>query len=122
LLTLTALIYTYVLTEQTSGQSIDIEFLVRNPYPTKYVPDSWTPENWYKQVLKLPLEEEMVRKAIRQNLRIQTGWRYNLIPLFIIGLVLVVLVVLEVLATRKNRGRYGRAASGELEKPMEGSR
>jgi hypothetical protein len=86
------------------------------------VPDSWTPENWYKQVLKLPLEEDMIRKAIRQNLRIQTGWRYNLIPLFIIGLVLVVLVVLEVLTTRKNRGRYGRAASGELEKPVEGSR
>lgn len=64
----------------------------------------------------------MVPKAIRQNLGIQTGWRYNLIALFIVGFVLMVLVVLEVLATRKNRGRYGRAASGELEKPTEGSR
>lgn len=64
----------------------------------------------------------MVPKAIRQNLRIQTGWRYNLIALFIVGFVLMVLVVLEVIATRKNRGRYGKAASGELEKTVEGPR
>lgn len=61
-------------------------------------------------------------KAIRQNLRIQAGWRYNLIALFIVGFVLMVLVVLEVIATRKNRGRYGKAASGELEKNAEGPR
>lgn len=64
----------------------------------------------------------MVPKAIRQNLRIQTGWRYNLIALFIVGFVLMVLVVLEVIATRKNRGRYGKAALGEVEKNAEGPR
>ena len=122
LLILTALIYTNVVTEKTSGQSINLELLALNPYPIKYPVDDWTPENWYEQVLKLPLEEGLVPNAIRQNLRVQMGWRYNIIALFVVGLALVVLVVLEVLATRKNRGRYGRAASGELEKAKEVSR
>jgi len=109
LLILTALIYTNVVTEKTSGQSIDLKALALNHYPIKYMNDDWTPENWYKQVLKLPLEEGLVPKAIRQNLRVQMGWRYNLIALFIVASALVVLVVLEVLATRKHQGRYGRA-------------
>lgn len=115
LLILTALIYTYVVTQQTRGQSISLEILAANPYPLKYPADKWTPENWYKQVLKLPLEEGLVQKAIRQNLRVQVGWRANLIALFVVGFTLVVYVILEVLAIRKNRGRYGQVEkAGEV--------
>lgn len=104
LLTMAALIYTFVVTSMTASQTIDLTLAAANPYPGWYPVDSWTPENWYKQMLNLPLVEEADRVTIRHNLRIMTGWRYNLIPLFILGLALAVLAVLEVVRIRKARG------------------
>ncbi|KAK3943507.1 hypothetical protein QBC46DRAFT_253952 [Diplogelasinospora grovesii] len=114
LLTLTALIYTYVVTAMTQNQSIDPAVAVQNagqPYPD----DWWTPETWYTAVLGLTLSNESDYDLIRNNLRLMRGWRYNLIPLFILGFILMDLVILEVLRTRKAgaKGGYGRAPSGE---------
>ncbi len=113
LLVLTALIYTYVLQSKTGKQTIDLAVAAANAYPAKYPLDSWTPENWYVQVLGLPLADESTGKIIRYNLRIMRGWKYNLIAFFIVGLVLSGLVVAEVIRTRKSKGKYNRAASGE---------
>jgi hypothetical protein len=115
LLTLSALIYTFVLQNQTSSQTISLEAAARAA-PAKYPLDSWTPESWYNAMLALPLADDSVRGVIAYNLRIMRGWRYNLIALFLVGFVLMVLVVAEVLRGRKSRGTYGRAPSGEVEK------
>lgn len=102
------------MTAQTASQTIDLTTASRNAFPEKYPVDSWTPENWYKEVLNLPLVDAADRDAIERNLRLQRGWRWNLIPLFILGFVLVDLVVLELLRSRRSRGTYdGLAATGE---------
>ncbi|KAK3680716.1 hypothetical protein B0T22DRAFT_531475 [Podospora appendiculata] len=113
LLALTALIYTFVVTAQTANQAIDIG-LAQRTSPTKYDDGrNWTPENWYLAVLDLPLVNGDDRDVIARNVRLMRGWRFNIIPLFVLGFVLMDLVVLEVLQLRKSRG-YGRAATSDV--------
>jgi len=102
LLTLAALIYTFVETNLTR-QLIDLGVAEQNPAPAKYPDDRWTPENWYAAVLKLPLVSQGDRRLISGNLRYMEAWRWNLIALFILGFALVVLVALELLRLRKER-------------------
>ncbi|KAH8899534.1 hypothetical protein GQ53DRAFT_802052 [Thozetella sp. PMI_491] len=115
LLTTAALIYTFVVTAQTANQTIDISKattpanhpeLATLPYP--YL--KWTPENWYKAVLQLNLADQSDIDLINHNLHLMTGWRYNLIVLFILGFILMDLVILEHLRLRRTRGEYAVAA------------
>ncbi|KAK3304259.1 uncharacterized protein B0T15DRAFT_234411 [Chaetomium strumarium] len=101
LLTLVALIYTFVETSKTGGQSIDLAVAETNPAPVKYPDHRWTPENWYAAVLELPLVSDNNRRIISGNLTIMRAWRWNIIPLFVLGFVLLVLVALEVLRVRR---------------------
>lgn len=91
LLTLAALIYTMVLTYQHDHQTISnavASQLHNRPYPNyvAYPLDKWTPENWFDAVLKLDLVHSSDRSDIKQHLNVMRGWRWNLIPMFIIGL------------------------------------
>jgi MFS family permease len=52
-------------------------------------------------VLDLPLASPDQRRVIGGYLTIMRGWRWNLVPLFVLGFVLLGLVVLEVLRTRR---------------------
>ncbi|KAK4236159.1 hypothetical protein C8A03DRAFT_17162 [Achaetomium macrosporum] len=101
LLTLVALIYTFVETSKTGNQFIDLAVAEANPAPVKYPDNRWTPENWYSAVLDLPLVRDNNRRIISGNLTIMRAWRWNLIPLFILGFVLLALVALEVLRVRR---------------------
>ncbi|KAK4202530.1 hypothetical protein QBC40DRAFT_195801, partial [Triangularia verruculosa] len=96
LLTLGALIYTFVETRLTSGQTIDPNVAQEYEWPSLYPDDRWTPETWYEAVLGLPFEEEEDADPIRERLRVMRGWRWNTIPLFLLGLLLAGLVVREV--------------------------
>jgi len=101
LLTLSALIYTFVVTHQTDHQSIDLAIAAQNPEPLAYPQDKWTPENWFVAVLALPLAHDSDRQTIRNHLRLMRGWRWNLIPLFILGVVVCVLAGLELFRGRR---------------------
>ena len=100
---MSALIYTFVETERTRG-SIDPASAALFPAPAKYPDGRWTPENWYAAVLELSLvispEDQDV---IARNLRLMRGWRWNLIPLSVLGVVLATLVMLELLRFRRER-------------------
>ncbi|KIW95303.1 uncharacterized protein Z519_03887 [Cladophialophora bantiana CBS 173.52] len=103
LLTLAALIYTFVVTAQTDDQTINLTVAAANPEPLMYPLDKWTPENWFVAVLALPLAHASDRRDIRNHLRLMRGWRWNLIPLFILGVVVAVLAVWELVGGRKWR-------------------
>ena len=116
LLTLTALIWTFVVTAQTANQSIDmahLRTLLPDPNGATLPYDllTWTPENWYKAVLQqIDFVNQGDRDLIQRNYNLMVGWRWNLIPLFLLGLLLVVLVALENSRVRRSRGLY--AATG----------
>lgn len=106
LLTLAALAYTNAITNHTSGQSIDISQLQDSSASAKPYPvDTWTPQTWYGAVLELPFVHEGDKSDIRHHLRIMEGWRWNLIPLFLLELAIVPLVVLEFMKTRREDRR-----------------
>lgn len=113
LLTLTALIYVFVVTHMTDKQTIDLALAASNAFPAKYPKDSWTPETWYSAVLKLPLAKDSDRHLIEKSLVFIRGWRYNLIAMFILGFVLVVLVVQELRRSKRSRGMYGPPLMGD---------
>lgn len=96
-----ALIYTFVETSMTGGQAINLSVVEANQAPAKYPDDRWTPENWYDAVLKLPLVSDDQRRTIGDNVTVMRGWRWNLIPLFLLGFALLVLAVLEVWRVRR---------------------
>jgi hypothetical protein len=103
MLTLGALIYTFVLTAQTDNQHINLTVAAANPEPLMYPLQNWTPENWFIAVLELPLAHASDRRDIRNNLHLMRGWRWNLIPLFILGVAAAALALLELLGGRRWR-------------------
>jgi len=115
LLTLAALIFTFILTSNHAGQTIDQSVasqLNNHPYPNyvAYPLDSWTPENWFNAVLKLDLVHGSDRNAINLRVHIMRGWRYNLIPMFIIGLAVAALAFWDAF-NRRRAARSGRYSS-----------
>ncbi|KAK4172542.1 hypothetical protein QBC36DRAFT_362453 [Triangularia setosa] len=96
LLTLGALIYTFVEARLTSGQTIDLNVAKEYAYPLLYPDDRWTPETWFEAVLALPLENQRDEDVIRERLKLMRGWKWNTIPMFLLGLALAGLVVREV--------------------------
>lgn len=80
-----------------------------NPYPR----DSWTPENWYKELNKLPFVHEEDHDILKRKLRLMRGWRYNLIPFMLLGFILMVLVIVELVRFRRSRGRKSEQHFGQ---------
>jgi hypothetical protein len=105
-LTLAALIYTFVLTNAHKGQTIDIGLAIsldNRPFPNQvaYPEQFWTPENWFSAVLELPLVDMHQRENIAQHLTIMRAWRWNLIPLFVLGLALSAAAIVDAWTTRR---------------------
>jgi hypothetical protein len=96
LLTLTALIYTFVETYMTDGQVIDLDIARANSPPARYPEGTWTPETWYAAVLDLPLASDSNRRIISGNVGMMRGWRWNLVPMLILGFLVLALVALEI--------------------------
>lgn len=106
LLTLSALIYTFVVTHQTDGDRIDVN-LAASTYAARdvavvfpYPGGNWTPETWYKQVLTLGFVDRGEKGDIRTHVRLMEGWRWNLIPLFLLGGTVMAAAVTEWLERR----------------------
>ncbi|KAF5025559.1 hypothetical protein F66182_2367 [Fusarium sp. NRRL 66182] len=101
LLVLSALIYTFVVTNQHSGQEIVPGIAARLGNDRKYPLQSWTPQNWFSALLDLDLSNSNERNDIVHHLRIMRGWQYNLIPFFIIHLVETSLALWDAMQRRK---------------------
>lgn len=124
LLSLSALAYTFAVTKATRDQSIDIATaasLDNRPYPNyvAYPKNDWTPETWFEAVLELTLVERSQRSDIMHHLTIMRAWKWNLIPLFLLGLALSVVAVLDAWMERRNnkivRGEKFEAVRGQEE-------
>ncbi|KAI6825795.1 hypothetical protein KC332_g643 [Hortaea werneckii] len=100
LLSIAALVYTFVITYQHDGQSIDVSqasTLGNRPYPDyhAYPLESWTPENWFAAVRRLDLANQSERSDIELHLVVMKVWKWNLIPLTMLGVTVVGLAFAE---------------------------
>jgi hypothetical protein len=100
ILTLAALAYTFAVTNQTKGQSID-KAVAAQSQGENYPLDNWSPENWTKAVLALPLISSTDANYLRHWLRVIEGWKWNLIPMFLLGLLVASLTVKEYFRERR---------------------
>lgn len=121
LLTLAALAYTFAVTNQTRGQHIDIATaasLDNRPYPNyvAYPTDDWTPETWFEAVLDLTLVSRSQRSDIAHHLTIMRAWRWNLVPLFLLGLVLSAVAMVNAWSEQRNN----KIVSPEKFEPIRG--
>ncbi|KAI7339129.1 hypothetical protein KC315_g1402 [Hortaea werneckii] len=100
LLSIAALVYTLVITYQHDSQSIDVSrasTLGNRPYPDyhAYPLETWTPENWFAAVLRLDLAIQSERSDIELHLVVMKVWKWNLIPLAVLGVTVVGLAFAE---------------------------
>lgn len=119
LLTLAALLYTWILNGKYSGQEIDLAVasqLHNRPYPNQvpYPLEKWTPENWFDAILNTRLVLESDRNAISGITALIRGWRINLIPMFVIGVIVAALAFSDAFRRRKAM-RSERGAKYESE-------
>lgn len=61
-----------------------------------YFDDRWMFEIWFEVVIVLLMEDLRDEEVIREKLRLMRGWKWNIIFMFLFGLILVGLVVREV--------------------------
>lgn len=100
MLAVAALIYTMILTYNHDNQTIDLALaasLDNHPYPdyVAYPERMWTPENWFTAVLELPLAYAHDQSDINLHLTLMKAWRWNLIPLSLLGITVAVLAVMN---------------------------
>jgi len=107
LLTLSALIWVFVVTNQTSHQRIYrriVDTLPQSRIP--YQALKWTPETWFEAVLDVPMARSNQRNDIVKNVQIMAAWRWMLIPILLVDVVAFGVSMVEVVRQRK-MGRRG---------------
>ena len=114
-LTFAALVFCFVVNNKYSGQTIDqalASTLDNQPYPNQvaYPLLKWAPENWFSAVLRLDLIHAADRSQISLKRSVMAGFRINLIPMFLIGLVVCGLAFWNALRER-NESRQQHSES-----------
>lgn len=99
LFTLSAFIFVFVVTYQTSGQHIR-EAVASNNVDVNYPEFKWTPETWMKAVLDLPLADAGKRNEISGRVTNMVAWRWMLLPIFIVDCVALGVTILAWLRQR----------------------
>ncbi|KAF1943701.1 hypothetical protein EJ02DRAFT_443207 [Clathrospora elynae] len=108
LFTLSAIIFVFVVTYQTTGQHIR-EPVASNNIGVNYFEFQWTPETWFKAVLDLPLADGAKRDQIRDKVTNMVVWRWMLLPILLVD---CVAFGITMMAWRKQRrGTTTRANS-----------
>ncbi|KAJ4375968.1 hypothetical protein N0V83_001248 [Neocucurbitaria cava] len=112
LFTLSAFIFVFVVTYQTTGQHIR-EPVASNNVGIDYPEFKWTPETWMKAVLDLPLADQGKRDQINSRVTNMVAWRWMLLPLFIVDCVAFGVTVLAWLGQRKGLGTVDKRLEEE---------
>jgi hypothetical protein len=113
LFTLSAFIFVFVVTYQTTGQHIR-EPVASNNVGVNYPEFKWTPETWMKAVLELPLADESKRNEINDKVTNMAAWRWMLLPIFIVDCVAFGVTMMAWLNQRRSTTRT--ASSNSIEK------
>lgn len=98
---LSAFIFAFVVTYQTSGRHIR-EPVALNSVGINYSYQTWTPETWFKAVLELPLADGAKHAEIKSQVRGMVAWRWILLPLFLMYMVALYIAAVAWLRQRRH--------------------
>jgi hypothetical protein len=110
LFTLSALVFVFVVTHQTTGQSIRVP-IAANTQGQNYSEHKWTPETWFKAVLDLPLADEHTRDEIESKVTNMVAWRWLLVPIFVADVIAFGVTTLAWLKQRKGMSTRANSAN-----------
>jgi hypothetical protein len=110
LFTLSALVFVFVVTYQTTDQTIRAP-IAANTEGTNYAEFKWTPETWFKAVLDLPLADQHKRDEIKSKVTNMVAWRWMLIPIIIIDVIAFGVTTLAWLRQRKSTTTRANSAN-----------
>lgn len=83
--------------------------LNRSSVPQHSVPlTQMDPENWTKAMLALPLINQTDINYLNHWLKVMEGWKWNLIPMFLLGLVVASLSVVRCVQQRVMSNVYAK--------------
>jgi hypothetical protein len=114
LFTLSAIVFVFTVTHQTSNQAIRAPIAANNQ-GKPYAEFKWTPETWFKAVLDLPLADEHKRTEIEGKVTIMVAWRWMLVPIFIADVIACGVTSWAWLRLRKGKSARG-GSTGSIEK------
>lgn len=98
LFTLSAIIFVFLVTNQTKGQRIREDIAQSGvPYPA----DKWTPETWFKAVLDLPLDSKSQRDTIDSKVTNMVAWKWMLIPIVLADILALGIAAMAMLKQRR---------------------
>ncbi|KAF1919463.1 hypothetical protein BDU57DRAFT_512574 [Ampelomyces quisqualis] len=86
ILTLSALVYVFVITYRTTKQAIRVP-VAANIQGSNYGEFTWTPETWLTAVLDLPLADLQIHDEIKSMVAAMVAWRWMLVPIFIVEII-----------------------------------
>jgi hypothetical protein len=107
---LSAFIFVFVVTYQTTGQHIR-EPIALNSVGTNYPYQTWTPETWFQAVLDLPLADGAQHAQIKSRVSSMVAWRWMLLPLLFVYM--TALYVTVVTWSRQRRNVVARTSSAD---------
>jgi hypothetical protein len=108
--TLSAFVFVFLVTYQTTGQHIR-EPIASNTIHVNYPEDHWTPETWFKAVLDLPLVDETKRKDIHNKVTNMVAWRWMLLPILLVDMIAFGIAMMAWLKQRKGAGPRTNSAN-----------
>jgi hypothetical protein len=110
LFTLSAFIFVFVVTYQTTGQHIR-EPVASNTIGINYPEFYWTPETWFKAVLDLPLVDQAQRNEMHGKVTIMVAWRWMLFPILLADAVAFGFAMMAWLKQRRSVGPRTESAN-----------
>jgi hypothetical protein len=111
---LSAFIFVFVVTYQTTGQRIR-EPIAINAAGLNYPAEKWTPETWFRAILDLPLAHGAQHAQIKSRVRNMEAWRWILLPLLLVYITASYVVVTTWLRQRRNK-TVRASSAGSVEK------
>ncbi|KAB2110098.1 hypothetical protein AG0111_0g1222 [Alternaria gaisen] len=111
---LSAFIFVFVVTYQTTGQRIR-EPIAINAVGLNYPAEKWTPETWFRAILDLPLADGAQHAQIKSRVRNMEAWRWILLPLLLVYITASYIVVTTWLRQRRNT-TVRASSAGSVEK------
>jgi hypothetical protein len=108
--TLSAFIFVFVVTYQTTGQHIRGP-VASNTIGINYPEFNWTPETWFKAVLDLPLADEAQRTDMHGKVTIMVAWRWMLLPILLVDVVAFGFATMAWLEHRRSAGPRTNSAN-----------
>jgi hypothetical protein len=114
LFTLAAAIALNALIDVHDHQSIDFALVAEVGPGVEYPLDSWTLPGFYAAVKGLVADGNRVR-TIEAHLRTMMGWRWNLVPLLVLQVVLSVLAWVELAQWTRRERTERQVRKGDME-------